>query len=76
MSGNSVRWLRTRIGEITGQPLTGDTDLYDNELENRVRDFQRAKSLQVDGIAGTQTQILINNELAMPSTPRLAGQGG
>ena len=76
MSGNSVHWLRTRIGEITGQPLTGDTNLYDNELENKVRDFQRARSLQVDGIAGTQTQILINNELAMPSTPRLAGQSG
>ena len=76
MSGSSVLWLRSRIGEMTGQPLAADRDLYDDELANAVREFQRAKRLQVDGIAGVQTQILINNELDMPSIPRLAGRGG
>lgn len=76
MSGSSVRWLRSRIGEMTGQPLATDSDLYDNELANAVREFQRNRRLQVDGIAGVQTQILINNELQMPSIPRLTKRGG
>ncbi len=61
---------------MTGQPLAADTDLYDDELASAVREFQRARRLQVDGIAGVQTQILINNELDMPAIPRLAGRGG
>ena len=40
------------------------SDIYDNSLANRVRDFQRDHRLDVDGLAGRQTQIIINSLLA------------
>jgi hypothetical protein len=37
-----------------------------------VRDFQRDHRLDIDGVAGQQTQIIINSQLAVEGTPRLS----
>jgi general secretion pathway protein A len=70
----NVVWLRTSLAAVDqryrAEPL--GSDMYDQELEQRVRDFQRDQRLDVDGLAGQQTQIIINTLLASDNTPRLS----
>jgi general secretion pathway protein A len=70
----NVVWLRASLAAIDpryrAEPLSSDT--YDEGLELRVREFQRDQRLDVDGLAGQQTQIIINTLLASDNTPRLA----
>jgi general secretion pathway protein A len=70
----NVRWLRQSLAALSGGEIsaTDNSDLFDAELERRLKDFQRHHRLQVDGLAGQQTQILINSLLADDNTPRLA----
>lgn len=73
--GPDVLWLRQslrELGELTDGPEDGET--YDASLEEAVRNFQRRNRLRVDGLAGVQTQIVINSALARDDTPRLAGE--
>ncbi len=69
----NVLWLRESLAAIGPQyraePL--DSDVYDEQLEVRVRAFQRDQRLDVDGVAGKQTQIIINSLIASDNTPRL-----
>jgi general secretion pathway protein A len=71
--GNSVVWLRQSLAAIDdryrAEPL--DSSVYDEELERRVIAFQRDHRLEVDGLAGQQTQIIINSLLGAEDTPRL-----
>lgn len=71
--GDNVVWLRESLAAIDGryraEPL--DSALYDAELEQRVIEFQRDHRLLVDGLAGQQTQIIINSLLGSSDTPRL-----
>jgi general secretion pathway protein A len=71
--GPDVLWLRESLAEIGEQFASGspESDFYDAELEKIVRSFQRANRLDVDGIAGQQTQIIVNTLLAVEGTPRL-----
>jgi general secretion pathway protein A len=71
--GASVLWLRESLAEIDEQYVSSNptSDRYDADLERVVRDFQRAHRLDVDGLAGQQTQIIINSLLAIEGTPRL-----
>ena len=73
MRDENVRWLRQSLATLDGddQPQTGDADFFDAELEQRLMEFQRAHRLQVDGLAGQQTQIIINSMLALEGIPRL-----
>ncbi|MDH5303164.1 MAG: AAA family ATPase [Gammaproteobacteria bacterium] len=74
MRNSNVVWLRTSLAAIDpryrAEPLS--SDVYDQELEQRVRLFQREQRLEVDGLAGQQTQIIINTLLAADNTPRLS----
>ena len=69
----NVTWLRQSLVTIDeryrAEPL--DSDVYDRELGERVREFQREHRLIVDGLAGRQTQIIINSLLALQDIPRL-----
>jgi general secretion pathway protein A len=76
MRGAEVRWLRQGLQTVRGEPARGGSDLYDKELENLVEDFQRAHRLAVDGIAGGQTQAMLDALLGAPGTPTLRGSGG
>ncbi len=72
--GDAVLWLRQSLAELQGNlpdDTSDDPELFDGELESRLRDFQRRHRLEVDGLAGQQTQILINSMLASENTPRL-----
>ena len=69
----NVTWLRQSLAAIDERYRTEplDSDIYDRRLGDRVREFQREHRLIVDGLAGRQTQIIINSLLAMEDVPRL-----
>ena len=71
--GPAVVWLRQSLVAIdtryAAEPRGGD--MYDADLEQRVREFQRDQRLEVDGLAGQLTQIMITRLLAPDATPRL-----
>lgn len=71
--GANVLWLRESLALVDEQFATSkpDSDTYDGELEQIVRAFQRAHRLDVDGLAGQQTQIVVNSLLTVDGTPRL-----
>ena len=72
--GPAVAWLRNSLAAIDQRYASTDAglDLFDAELEQIVRLFQRDHRLDVDGLAGQQTQIIINSLLAVEGTPRLS----
>jgi general secretion pathway protein A len=77
MRGAEVRWLRQGLQQIRGEPpRTGASDVYDGELVRLVEDFQRMHRLTVDGIAGQQTQVMLDGQLGAPGTPTLRASGG
>jgi len=75
-----VRWLRRSLNALRGaasDPERGD--VYDEQLANEVQTFQREHRLNVDGIAGLQTQVALDTALADPGSPLLlpnAPRGG
>ncbi len=72
MRDDDVRWLRQSLAEIQGEPVPPmDSDLFDQDLEARVRDYQRQRRLTIDGLVGYQTQIAINSDLSTLPGPRL-----
>jgi general secretion pathway protein A len=66
-----VRWLRTTLAKLAGEPAVETSTFYDAALERRVRAYQRARQLTVDGIVGARTQIAMLAELGLPDTPLL-----
>jgi general secretion pathway protein A len=81
MRGDDVRWLREGLAGLEGLPVPASgADVFDAELERMVEDFQRGRRLTVDGIAGVQTQLLLESALGTPGAPTLtaaaAGSGG
>ncbi len=77
MRDENVRWLRQSLAAINTDydaeaSAPAGPDFFDSELEQRLKDFQRQHRLKVDGLAGQQTQIIINSSLALDGIPRLA----
>ncbi len=73
MQGDEVRWLRRSLNALRGgasDPEHGD--VYDEGLAIAVQNFQREHRLNVDGIAGLQTQVVLDTALAEPGSPLLA----
>jgi general secretion pathway protein A len=76
MRGDDVRWLRQGLEQLSGVPATPDTgDYFDADLQQLVENFQRSRRLAVDGIAGLQTQLVLDAALGAPGTPTLAHAG-
>jgi general secretion pathway protein A len=72
-AGKAVTWLRRQLHLADGQPVveTEGVDHFDDKLKARLQSFQRERGLLVDGVAGQQTSIYLNN-LSLPSgTPTL-----
>ncbi len=71
--GPAVAWLRQSLAAIDDRYATAfpDSEVFDAELADRVRLFQRDHRLDVDGLAGRQTQIIINTLLEPDRAPRL-----
>jgi general secretion pathway protein A len=73
MHGAEIRQLRQELWRLTGKSALADaSDVYDGELAQLVRDFQRAHRLTADGVAGVQTLVVLNGSLAKPDSPQLA----
>jgi general secretion pathway protein A len=74
MQGEEVRWLRRSLDALGGvAPNSDHADVYDQELAIAVQNFQREHRLNVDGIAGVQTQVVLDTALAEPGSPLLSG---
>jgi general secretion pathway protein A len=72
MRGDEVRWLRRSLNALHGAASDPQhSDLYDEELAIAVQNFQREHRLNVDGIAGLQTQVVLDTALADPGSPLL-----
>jgi len=72
MHGDEVRWLRRSLNALHGAASDPDHgDVYDEELAIAVQNFQREHRLNVDGIAGLQTQVMLDTALAEPGSPLL-----
>jgi general secretion pathway protein A len=80
MQGEEVRWLRRSLNALGGRSSNPEhSDVYDQELAIAVQNFQREHRLNVDGIAGVQTQVVLDTALAEPGSPMLmpnAARGG
>jgi general secretion pathway protein A len=74
MRSVTIIWLRESLAKIQGEPIVpiGPSDLFDSDLEARVRSYQRDRRLSVDGVVGFQTQIAINTDLRLADRPTLA----
>jgi general secretion pathway protein A len=72
MRGDEVRWLRRSLNALHGAASDPESDdVYDEELAIAVQNFQRAHRLNVDGVAGLQTQVMLDTALAEPGSPLL-----
>jgi general secretion pathway protein A len=75
MQGDGVRWLRSTLNLVHGRPADENvSDYYDEELARTVEDFQRQHRLNVDGIAGVQTQIVLDTLSNPAGAPLLLAQ--
>jgi general secretion pathway protein A len=74
MRGAEVRWLRDNLRAAQGLPqVPRGNDVYDEELTRLVQDFQRSHRLNADGVAGVQTQIVLDTVLNPSASPTLGG---
>ncbi len=65
--------MRQRLSQWAGlAPDTAPSDAFDGSLQNLVLQFQRRNGLSVDGVAGTQTQALLDGALPSTGTPQLS----
>jgi general secretion pathway protein A len=72
MQGDEVRWLRRSLNALRGGSSDPEhADVFDEELAIAVQNFQREHRLNVDGIAGLQTQVVLDTALAEPGSPML-----
>ena len=72
MRGDEVRWLRRSLNALHGAASDPESDdVYDQQLAIAVQNFQREHRLTVDGIAGLQTQVVLDTALAEPGSPLL-----
>ena len=73
MRDPDVIWLRKSLAAIDPayESQSASPDYFDEELEGFLRDFQRRNRLKVDGLAGQQTQIIINSSLESDNTPHI-----
>lgn len=73
MQDDSVRWLRQSLAALDESytPDRPDSNIFDDELQQQLVAFQRRHRLEIDGLAGQKTQIIINTLLSPENSPRL-----
>jgi general secretion pathway protein A len=72
MRGEDVRWLRESVRAAQGLPTAAPvSDVYDDDLVRLVQDFQRQHRLAVDGVAGVQTQIVLDTTINATGSPTI-----
>jgi general secretion pathway protein A len=74
MRGRGVQQLRAQLDRWSGTMPAPDVSAeFDQDLVRQVETFQRAHHLVVDGIAGIETQMLLDAALPAPGSPLLTG---
>ena len=74
MRGRGVQQLRAALDRWSGTaPATSASTEFDQDLAHEVETFQRAHHLVVDGIAGIETQMLLDAALPAAGSPLLTG---
>ena len=74
MRGAEVKWLRDNLRAAQGLPQdAAGGEVYDDELTRQVQEFQRSHRLHADGVAGVQTQIVLDTVLNPAGSPTLEG---
>ncbi len=67
-----IRWLREQLARLPdARPVAGESSRYDQDLRDRVKDFQASQGLLVDGVAGPETLIHLNTQSARADIPHL-----
>jgi general secretion pathway protein A len=75
--GSAVRELRRRLLQWNNAVLVGEgSATFDDDLANLVEDFQKSHHLTPDGVAGLDTQLMLDSAIALASSPRLTHDGG
>jgi general secretion pathway protein A len=74
MRGQDVIWLRDGLRAAQGLPAAQGSDAYDADLTRLVQDFQRQHRLVVDGVAGVQTQIVLDTVIRATGSPTIVSQ--
>jgi general secretion pathway protein A len=70
--GPAVRRLHRALLTERGEPATTPSSaIYTPEVQKQVEEFQRAHHLQPDGVAGIETQLMLDAALAAQGSPRL-----
>jgi general secretion pathway protein A len=73
MRGRDVVWLRRQLGALDGQaPSAVVSQVYDEELKQRIAAFQQVESLTPDGIAGEETLVRLAAAAPGASGPSLS----
>ncbi|MDH3689457.1 MAG: AAA family ATPase [Gammaproteobacteria bacterium] len=75
-SGEDVVWLRQAMALLTANdgsaPIADvESPVFDDELHQRILEFQRSQALEADGIVGIETLIQLNAALNPDGIPRL-----
>lgn len=68
---SDIKHLLAKAGYFKGQP----TEDFDEAMEAAVRAFQAAQGIEVDGVVGGQTLLLLYRAGGTAATPRLAKKG-
>ena len=69
-TGEAVRWLRRRLALAAGRPPPEPlSDVFDAELAEQLRAFQRDHGLRPDGLAGPRTLALLHDIAPARDTP-------
>ena len=63
--GPRVQWLDRQLSQLLGV-MPENQDTFEQALLNKLRRFQRAQDLSVDGIAGPRTLMVIDSALNLP----------
>jgi general secretion pathway protein A len=75
MRGPAVIWIRRQLAAIDGPPPPEPlSPVYDDDLRDRVIEFQRKRFLHPDGIIGVETLIRLTTD-ADPHAPSLSRAG-
>jgi general secretion pathway protein A len=75
MRGKDVGWLRSKLDELEGKETkVSRPEIYDEALQQRIRDFQRSRSLVPDGVVGEETVVQLVLATRDPGTPSLSRQ--
>jgi general secretion pathway protein A len=73
MQGEPIGVLRNRLRQWAGlTPETAPNEVFDASLETLVKQFQLRNGLVADGVAGIQTQAVLDSALATVNSPLLS----